>query len=105
GTEHRRIIAVEREHQAFIEITAYRMPLDSFATSGADITGHADFNRDLALRQLFDQLGIARSGECVADALGFQIERSPDRFRSGVFSGVRREMQSMIGGTGEGILE
>src|SRR5262249_14655197 len=81
------------------------MPLDSFAASSADITGDADFDRNLALRQFFNEFGILGRCESVADALGLQIQCSPDRFWPNAFSGMSGEMQSMIGGSGKSIFE
>ena len=75
------------------------------AESGAQVAGQADFYRDLALRQLFDQIGIVEGGQAVADALGAQVERSPDGFRRASLAGVGSEAQAVVGGPGVGIAE
>ena len=48
------------------------------AAAGPQIAGHADFNRNLALGQLFDQFLILRGGEAVADAFGLEVQCAPD---------------------------
>src|ERR1700730_14629855 len=61
--EHRRIVGVESQHQALIEVAPHRM-LREFATAaGPQIAGHADFNRNLALGQLFNQFRILRGSK------------------------------------------
>ena len=73
--------------------------LRQFGTAaGAQVAGHANFNRNLALGQLLQQFRIFGGSEGVADAFGFEIERAPDGFRSGAFSGVDGEMKAVLGG-------
>jgi hypothetical protein len=57
--------------------------------SGAQVARQADLDRNLALRQLFNQIGIVKGSKAVTDALSAQIERSPDGFRAAPFR--RRE--------------
>ena len=69
-----RIIAVDRQHQALIEVAAHRMLRQFGAAARPQIAGNADFNRNLALGQFFDQFRIPRCGEPVPDAFGFTDE-------------------------------
>src|SRR5271157_3188197 len=49
GAKHGGIVAVERQHQALVEVTPNRMLRDCHAAARPQIAGHADFNRNLAL--------------------------------------------------------
>src|SRR6202162_715536 len=66
------------------------------AAARPQIAGHADFNRNLALGQLFNQFRILRSGQAVADAFRFEVQRAPNGIRPGAFTSVRREMKTVL---------
>ena len=66
------------------------------AAARPQIAGHADFNRNLAFGQLFDQFRILRGGKAVADAFRFEVERAPDGFRSGVLARMSGEMKTVF---------
>src|SRR5260370_28418404 len=68
------------------------------AATCPQIAGHADFNRNLALGQLFDQFRILPGGEAVADAFRLEVQRAPHRLRPSAFAGVGREMKAALGG-------
>ncbi len=101
--EHGGIVAVERDHDAVIEIALYRMLVEIRAKAGAEVAGEADFHGNLALGQLFDQIWIVEGGERVADAFGTKIERSPYGFRRAILAGVSGEAHAVIGSPGVGI--
>src|SRR6202167_5272334 len=105
GAEHRGIVAVERDHDAAVEITLCRMIVEIGTEAGAQVAGEADFDRALALGKLFHEIGIVEGGETVADALGAQVKRSPHRFRRARFTGVRRAGHAVGGGPRVGIAE
>src|SRR5579862_6175313 len=63
------------------------------------IAGHANFDRNLALRQFLDQFRILGSGKPVPNSFRLEVQRTPDRFWSGVFAGVRGAMKAMFRGT------
>src|ERR1700740_2594401 len=52
--------------------------------------------RNLPIRKLLDQIGVLACREAVADALGVQIERPPDRFGRCGLARVRRKTQAVI---------
>src|SRR6266853_668398 len=95
--EHSGIVGVERDHEAVVKILFYRMLCDRLAAACAQVAGNADFDGNLALGQLFQQIRILRCGQAVADAFGAEIDRSPDRFRASGLSGVRGETQTVVG--------
>src|SRR5258708_26757019 len=66
------------------------------AAARPQIAGDADFNRNLAFGQLFDQFRILRGSQAVADAFRFEIERAPDGFRSGVLARVSGEVKTVL---------
>ena len=68
--------------------------------AGAQVAGEADFDRDLALGKLFDEIGIVKGGERMADALGAKIERAPYRFGRSVLAGVSCQTHAVVGGPG-----
>jgi hypothetical protein len=61
------------------------------AAAGAQVARHADFDRNLAFGELFDEFWILFGGQAVSDALGLDVERAPDRFGSGALAGVGGE--------------
>ena len=63
----------------------------------------AYFKRNLALCKLFDEIGIVEGGKTVADALGTEVERSPDRFRRAAFACVCGQAHAVVCGPGVGI--
>ena len=72
------------------------MLIGRFADSGAKIAGNADLNRNLAVSQFLDQVGILPCVKAVSNALGVEVERPPDGFRGSGFSCMGREMETMI---------
>src|SRR5271156_1780027 len=103
--EHGGVVAVERDHDAVVEITFRWMFVKVGTETGAEVAGEADFDRDLALGKLFDEIGVVEGGEAVADALGAQVERSPYGFRRTSFSGVCGEPHAVVGGPSVGVAE
>src|SRR5208282_764193 len=67
-------------------------------TTRPQIAGHADFDRNLALGQLFDQFWIFLGSQAVADAFRLEIQRAPNRLRPSAFTGVRRQMKPVFRG-------
>jgi len=78
---------------------------DVGAEASAQVAGETDFDRDLPLREFFDEIGIVESGEAVANALGAQVQRAPDGFRGAGFSSVRGKAQAVVGGPDVGVAE
>src|ERR1019366_1958051 len=95
-TKHGGIVGVEGEHQALIEVAAHRMLREFGAAARPQIAGHADFNRNLALGQLFDQFRILPGGKAVADTFRFEVQRAPNGLRPSAFTGVGREMKTLL---------
>src|ERR1700688_4282699 len=95
-TKHRGIVGVERQHQALIEVAPHWMLRKFGAAARPQIAGHADFNRNLALGQLFDQFRILRGSQAVTDAFRFEIQRAPDGFGPCTLACVRREMKTVL---------
>ncbi len=50
--------------------------------------------------KFFDQVGVLGGGETMADALGAQVERSPDGLGRPGLAGVRGQSQALVGGVG-----
>jgi hypothetical protein len=94
--EQRRIIRVQRYHHSLVEIVFDRMLGGRLANSCAQITGNANLNGNLAIRQLFDQISILRGGQTVADALRMKVERSPNGFRRARLPSMGRQAQAMV---------
>src|SRR5438874_11518726 len=105
GREHRRIIAVDRDHQPFFEIPAYGMPSQIIKAACTYVAAHADLDRDLPFRKHAHQLGICICIQPVTNALGADVQRSPDRLRPRRLPGVCCEMQAMIFGLRVNFLE
>ena len=53
---------------------------------------------NLAGGKFFHQFRVLRGGKSVSDALRAEIKRAPDGFRTGIFTGMGSEVQSVIGG-------
>src|SRR3981081_2866019 len=66
------------------------------AAAGPQIAGHTDFNRNLALGQLFDQFRILRGSKDVADAFRFEIQRAPDGLRPCTLARVSSEVKTVL---------
>src|ERR1035437_3595678 len=98
GTKHGRIVGVEGQHQSLIKVAPHRMLRQFGAATRPQIAGHADFNRNLVLSQLFDQFRIQPGGKAVTDAFRLEVQRPPDGFRPGAFTGVGGEMKAVLGG-------
>jgi len=103
--EHGRVVGIEGSHQALIEVLADGMIGKGTATSGAQVTGETDFNRDLAVGEFLDKFGVLDGGEAMADALGAQVERPPDRTGAGGFSRMRRDPQAVVAGVSINVTE
>src|ERR1051325_8204135 len=98
GGEQRGIVGSESDHESLIEITFHGMFGRRFTNSRTKIAGNADFDRDLPVGQFLDEIRILAGSKSVADALGVQVESSPDRFRRCGFAGVSRQVQAVIFG-------
>ena len=97
GREHGGIVGVQRDHQTFVEIALDGMLGDRRAYAGLQIAGHANLDRNLPLGEFLDQVGILVRGQSVADALGTQVQRAPDRFRTGGLARVCGQTQPVFG--------
>src|SRR5215471_9256899 len=97
-SEHRRVVGVERDHNALIEIAFGGMFGDSIAHAGPKIARQTDFEGNLPIGKFLDQVGILGRGHAVPDALRVQIERTPDRFRRPGFPGMRRKAKTVVSG-------
>src|SRR6202158_3084869 len=95
-TKHRGIVGIERQHQALVEVAAHRMLREFGAAARPQIAGHTDFNRNLALGQLFNQFRILRGSKAVADAFRLEVQCAPDGFRPCTFTSVSREMKIVL---------
>src|SRR3984957_18080305 len=100
SSEQRRVVSVERDHDALVEIVFRGMLGHSLANTGAEVAGDAKFDWNLALGEFFDQVGVLAGGKGVANALGAQVERSPYRFRRSGLAGVGGQAQSVVCGVG-----
>src|SRR5579863_7939789 len=98
GAEEGGVVGVEGDHHALVEVTSHGMLGDGGADSGAEVTGEADFDGNLALAKFIDQVGILRGGDGVADAFGAQVERSPDGFGRTGFAGVGSGAEAVVEG-------
>src|SRR5260370_24616560 len=97
-SKHGWIVGVEGQHQSLVEVAPHRMLRKLGAAARPQIAGHANFNRDLAFGQLFNQFRILRGSKAVADAFRFEVQRAPYGFRPGIFTRVRREMKTALRG-------
>src|SRR5438874_495557 len=68
------------------------------AAGGAEITGEADFDGHLPLRQFFNEFLVLVCGQAVADALNTKIQRTPNGFRAGTLPGVGGQPQALVFG-------
>ena len=91
GGEQCRVVRIEGDHDALIEVVFRGMLGDGATHSGAKVAGNAELDRNLALGKFFDQVRILRGSEGVTDSLSAQVERSPDGFRRTGLSGVSRK--------------
>jgi len=73
---------------------------EEFATAGAEIAGDVQLEGDLAFGEYLDEVRVELSGEGVADALGADVESSPDALRAAGFAGVAEEMEAILFGFG-----
>ena len=105
GAEHGRVVGVERDHQAGVEVAAQRMGGVAGAAAGADVGGHVDLDGDLAFGEDLHQFFVVLGGEAVADAFGADVDGGPDGGGAvdGAtgFSGVGGEAEA--GGFGFGV--
>src|SRR5215469_4332982 len=103
--DNRGIVAVQGNHETLIEVLADGVIGQSAAAPGTQVAGQADFHRDLAVSEFFDQFRILNRGESVTDAFGAQVERAPDGTRARGFSSMSRHVQTVIAGVGVDIAE
>src|SRR5579863_7385606 len=103
--EHGGIVGVERDHDAMIKITFCRMIDEVGAKAGAEVAGEADFYRNLALAEFFDEIGIMEGSEPVANAFDAQIKSAPYGFGRASLAGVSSQAHAMVGGPGVAIAE
>src|SRR5215475_14514996 len=61
------------------------------------IAGDADLDGNLPFRELLDQVRVLVRRQTMADALGAQIQRAPDRLRTSRFSRVGSEPEAVFG--------
>ena len=54
------------------------MVVEARAEAGAQVASEADFYRNLALRELLNQIRIVECSEAVPNAFGAQVKRSPN---------------------------
>lgn len=92
------IIGVERDHQACVEIAAYRMLLREQATAGAEIGRDTNFQWDLSFGKNAHQFWVLDCGKGMAQALRADVERSPDPFRTNGFAGMSRKAETGVTG-------
>src|SRR5258708_5126704 len=102
GAKHGRVIAVESDHNALVEVGLGRMIVEVGAQPRAQVARQTNFNRDLTLGELFDQISIVEGGEAVANALAAQVERPPHGLGWTGFASMRSQPQAMVGGPGVG---
>lgn len=78
AAEHRRIVRVDRYHQAGFKVASNGMEVEVWAAAGADVTRNVQFQRDLLGSEYFQQLWVMLRGQGVADAFGAYVDRRPD---------------------------
>src|SRR2546423_2006398 len=81
------------------------MPSQIIKAACTYVAAHADLDRDLPFRKHAHQLGICICIQPVTNALGADVQRSPDRLRPRRLPGVCCEMQAMIFGLRVNFLE
>ena len=96
GAKQPRIVGVQSDHQALVEVALHRMLGDRCAHSCAEIAGQADLDWYLPVGEFLDQVRILPGREAVADALGMQIERAPNGFGRTRFPGMGCQAQAVI---------
>ena len=94
GAEHGGIVGVEGDHEAAVEVEVDRVGIDGGAATGAEVGGDVELERDLALGEEVDELGVKLRGERVADAFGADVDGRPDGLGTDRFPGVRGEVQA-----------
>src|ERR1700691_4680629 len=100
GVEHGWVVRVERDHHSMVEVGFRGMLGKARAKAGAQVASEADSGGPLLLCEFFDKIGIVEGRKAVADALGAQVERPPDRFRRAGFAGVGSQAQAVVSGPG-----
>src|SRR6266436_4717089 len=103
--KHRGVITVDCDHQALIEISPDGMLGDFGATSGAQVACQANFHGNLPGGQFLDQLWILVSGQAMSNTLGSKIQRAPNGFWPGAFSGMGSQPEAFNGGVSVGVAE
>src|SRR5260370_39265237 len=68
------------------------------AEAGANIAGHANFDRDLLAGQHFLEFLVTGDGQTVPDALRADIQRAPDRFGARGLASVSGQSQALVCG-------
>jgi hypothetical protein len=101
GAEEGWVVGVEGDHEALFEVVAGGVIEEGRTTAGAQVRGDVEFEGDLALGEDFEEFGVLRGGEGVADAFGADVEGGPDALRAGVFASVAGEAEA--GGLGFGV--
>src|SRR6266851_1164674 len=94
--KHGWIVGVEGQHQSLVEVAAHRMLRKLGAAARPQIAGHANFNRNLAFGQLFNQFRILRGSKAVADAFRFEVQRAPNGLRPCILTSVGREVKTVL---------
>src|SRR6267154_1270871 len=105
GAEHGWVIAIEGDHNAMVEVGLGGMIVEVGTQPGAQVARQTNFDRNLTLGELFDQIGIVEGGKAVTDALGAQVERPPHGFGWTGFASMRSQPQAMVGGPRVGVAE
>ena len=101
GAEEGWVVGVEGDHEAFFEVELDGVGIERGTATGAEVAGDVELERDLALSEDFDEVGVFLRGEGVADAFGADVDGGPDALGAGVFAGVAGEAEA--GGFGFGV--
>src|ERR1700727_1854181 len=96
AAEEGRIVRVQVDHQARLEVAAHRVFCERGAGSGPHVGAHANLDGYLPFRQNLHQLSIEVCGQSVTDAFRTDVQRTPDAFRPHGFARVRGEPESRL---------
>src|SRR2546425_8867123 len=82
-----------------------RSTLFPYTTLFRSIAGHADFHRNLPLRQFFDEFRIVGCRQTMPDAFHAKVQRPPDGSWPGAFARMSGETQTIAGGVSVDVAE
>src|SRR5271156_3332496 len=94
--KHRRVVRVQRDHEAGIKVAAHWMVGDVRTAARAQVRRNADFDGNLALDEHVHEFGVMDSAEPMANAFRSDVQSTPDAFRPYGFAGVRSEVQACV---------